>query len=305
MRQRLILVFALMVMIILAFSISLSALAYPFSYMYRSPTPTIIIDSSITPEVLMPGDTGIVSVVIKNCADQYVISYQREDFSFTVPIYRAELFGTAEIEVTTDPYENIGIIGPDDEITIYFNVAASDNITDGTHFLNISLVSGYDEAPDEINRKIPLKVDSSDVMLIQSKSPTPTSVSLDVANPRRNTLNAVTIVPAAGMIEFSPEEYYIGTMEPDEIFTIDFDIKALTPAGDSNMSFKSRFKNGDTWHESEVCNITFRAMPDGQGNAGGDFGKGSSGIGNTAAAAVLLSATIGGAYYWWRRTKKS
>jgi hypothetical protein len=302
----LILAFALMVlMLISAFSLCLSASAYPYSYMYRCPEPTITISSSISPEVLMPGDTGIVSIEIENCADQYVVSYQKEDFSFTTPIYWVKLTGTEGLEVDGGPYEDVGTIGPGDKIVAYYNIKVDENTTDGTHFLDVKLISGYEEAPEEVNRKIPVKVDSSSVMLIQAEAPTQSSASLDIANPRQNTLNAVTIVPEADGVEFSPQEYYIGTMEPDEIFTIDFDLKSTSPADSIDLGFKARFKNGDTWHESEVYTTTVRGGTEAPNSARGPPGQGSSGVGTTTtAAAILLPTVIGGAYFWRKRTKR-
>jgi hypothetical protein len=302
----LIMAFFLMVLaLIQAFSMCLSASAYPYSYMYRCPEPTITISSSISPEVLMPGDTGIISIVIENCADQYVVSYQREDFSFTVPIYLVELSGTEGLEVLTDPYENVGTIGPGDQIEIYFKIKVDENVTDGNYFLDAKLVSGYEEAPEEVNRKIPVQVDSSGVMLIQADAPTRASASLDVANPRQNTLNAVTIVPEANGVEFSPKEYYIGTMESDEIFTIDFDLKSTSTAEAIDLGFRARFKNGDTWHESEVYTTTLRSGAEAPSDARGAPGQGGPGVGTTtSAAAVLLPTVIGGAYFWRRRAKR-
>ena len=291
--------------LILAFALALSCFAYPYDYMYQNPVPTVIISSSISPEVLMPGDSGVVSIEIENCADEYVVSYQREDFSFTMPIYWAELSGTENLKVTTDPYEDIGSIGPGDKVTVYYNIEADENITDGTYFLDVKIVGGYEEAPEEINRKVQVKVDSSDVMLIQAEVPTSSGVSLDVANPRQNTLNAVTVIPEAKGIEFSPEEYYIGTMEPDEIFTIDFDMASLAPSDITDIEFRSRFKNGDTWHESEVYTVTSSGSMDMTGNARGPSGERNSGVGATVAAPLILIPTaIGGAYFWRRRTKR-
>lgn len=289
--------------LILALALLPGALAYTYGYMYRPPEPTIVIESMVSPEVLMPGDTGIVSIVIENSADQYVVSYQREDFSFTVPIYRVELKGTRGLEVLTDPYVDVGTIGPGDRISVYFNVRADEKTTDGTCFLDARLVSGYEEAPSEMNRKVPVKVDSSDVMLIQAEPPTTASTSLDVANPRKNALNGVTIVPEAEGVEFSPKEYYIGTMEPDEIFTIDFDLKTASPAEEIDLRFRARFKNGDTWHESGVYTTTLRPGADGSSGRRGPPGEGRGGV-TKAAAAVLLPTVIGGAYFWRKRRNR-
>ncbi|MBN1323667.1 MAG: hypothetical protein JW986_06665 [Methanotrichaceae archaeon] len=295
---------------ILLLSLALPGGAYPYDYMYRYPEPTVMISSKVSPEVLMAGDSGIVSIEIENCADQYVISFQNEDFSFSMPIYLVQMNGTDEIEVMTGPYENIGSIGPGDKITVYFNVQSSKEIDDGTHFLDVKLIGGYVEAPKEINRRIPIKVDSSDVMLIQSEAASDSGVSLDVANPRQNALNAVTIVPEGRGVEFSPQEYYIGTMEPDEIFTIDFDMNSIssdrTADPVKNLSFKARFKNGDTWHESEVYTITAQRTMEGTTGDRTRPANNTSGMGTTTVvtAAILLPTMIGGAYFWHKRRAK-
>jgi hypothetical protein len=108
-----------------------------------------------------------------------------------------------------------------------------------------------------INRQIPIKVDLATVNMASAEASTTTkpTLNLNVANPRENTLNAVTIVPSAKGISFSPDQYYIGTMDPDEVFTISFTLASEDPAktirGTNNVSFVARFKNGDTWHESQ------------------------------------------------------
>ena len=108
-----------------------------------------------------------------------------------------------------------------------------------------------------INRQIPIKVDLATVNMASADASTTTkpTLNLNVANPRENTLNAVTIVPSSPGISFSPDQYYIGTMDPDEVFTISFTLASDDPKktllGRKNVSFVAKFKNGDTWHESE------------------------------------------------------
>jgi len=277
----------------------LPAYAYPHDYLYRYPEPTVMIRSSISPEVLMPGDTGVVSIEVDNGADQYVVSYQKEDFFLAMHVYVAELCGSDGIEVTCAPYEDVGSIGPGGRITLYYTIEADENITDGNHFLNFRVVGGYEEDQRVTNRRIPVKVDSSDVILITAETDSPNGVSLDVANPRQNTLNAVSIVPEGDGVTFTPEEYYIGTMDPDEMFTVDFDISANKSLAD--LGFKSRFKNGDTWHESDVyttsSGITLAMGPGNDVDGDGPIAT----AGMMGATAVLLLVAIGGFYVWRKR----
>jgi ATP-dependent Zn protease len=43
-------------------------------------------------------------------------------------------------------------------------------------------------------------------------------------------------------------------MEPDELFTVKFDMKT---APEENISFTLRFKNGNNWHESDNLSVSF------------------------------------------------
>ncbi|MCL7413949.1 MAG: hypothetical protein M8353_10110, partial [ANME-2 cluster archaeon] len=78
-------------------------------------------------------------------------------------------------------------------------------------------------------------------------------IVLDIANVRPNTINAVTIVPATDNVEFQPAQYFIGTMDPDEMFTIQFDIEP--EEGVEQIGVRALFKNGNNWHESDIQTI--------------------------------------------------
>ena len=140
----------------------------------------------------------------------------------STPINQTTLKGTNEIQVISPDYNDLGMIGPDDKITLYYKIKANENTPSGTYFLDFNVQGGYDMI--QINREIPVKVDSAAVNMARADVPTKPSIDLNVANPRENTLNAVTIVPSAAGIRFSPDQYYIGTMDPDEVFTISFGI---------------------------------------------------------------------------------
>ncbi|MCJ7445244.1 MAG: hypothetical protein MUO26_12105 [Methanotrichaceae archaeon] len=246
---------ALSFMIVLSFAIFLSS---SIAYFYHMP---VEMQSSTYPEVFMPGDQGILTLELQNGAAKYGVggADASRDLTLSTPINKTELKGTNEVNVTSSNYENIGLIGPDDKVKLYYRIQVADNASNGTYFLDFSVLGGYDGI--QINRKIPVKVDSMGISLSRAENPTKPSISLNVANPRENTVNAVTIVPQAKGVRFSPEEYYVGTMNPDEVFTISFDISSVNPnrpiSQPENISFIARFKNGETWHESDVYNAYY------------------------------------------------
>lgn len=242
-------------------------------YEYRMP---VNIQSSTTPAVLMPGDEAILTIQMQNGAAAYGVgkdagvSYSA-NVLLSTPINHTMLQGRPELEVI-DPYHyDLGMIGPNDQITMYYKIRALENVSTGTTLLDFKVQGGYDMIT--IKRDVPIKVDPSPVSMAiidstsassQSTTPAKASINLNVANPRENTLNAVTIVPSAEGMRFSPERYYIGTMDADEVFTINFGVDYSDPAARSarTVSFVAEFKNGDTWHESEPYITTYNPPQD-------------------------------------------
>lgn len=226
------------------------------AYIYHMP---VNIRSTVDPAVLMPGDEAIIAIELENGAANYgaggesVAGTSAHNMLISTPLNTTRLTGTDMIEVLTEDYHNLGMIGPTDRITIYYKIRAFRNATKGTHLLDFEVQGGYDGIT--IHRTIPVKVDQAAVALTRAEDTTMGTINLNIANPRENKVNAVTIIPSARGVRFSPEEYYIGTMDPDEVFTISFkvDSMGLTELNaPMNLSFVARFKNGETWHESEA-----------------------------------------------------
>jgi hypothetical protein len=223
----------------------------------------------MTPAVLLPGDEAVLAIELANGAASYGAGKDAGAGSsaqgalLSTPLNKTSLKSTPELQVLTEDRRDLGMIGPNDKITVYYKIQAADNISSGTYLLDFQVVGGYDMTT--INREIPIKVDDTSVGLARAETAAST-FNLNVANPRENTLNAVTIVPSARGIVFSPDEYYIGTMDPDEVFTISFGIKsedaAKTLQSPVNLSFVAKFKNGDNWHMSGAYVTTYTPPQD-------------------------------------------
>jgi len=297
---------ASLILVAIAALLSLTAILYPASaYIYHMP---VIVDSSLSPEVLMPGDFAMLTIELRNGAADYGAGDESKGMTLSTPVNRTTLTGSDQIQVLSSSNNyNVGMIGPKDVVVLFYNIKASDGIPDGNYFLDFKVEAGYES--EEITRQIPVKVDSTTLSISRAEMPENGEASLDVANPRQNTLNAVTVIPEGKGVDFSPEKYYIGTMKPDEIFTIDFDLSSQTPLDNKNLSFKSIFKNGDTWHESEPYNMTFKAAASGSrqnpATSAAPGGMGAPRTGSTAYAAVIvLLVAVGGLYFRQRRKNK-
>jgi hypothetical protein len=247
--------------IISIFILFLLTSGYAAAYEYHMP---VNIQSTITPSVLLPGDEAVLAIELTNGAASYGVGKDAGAGSsaqgaiLSTPLNKTSLKSTRELEVLTKDSSDLGMIGPNDKITVYYKIRAADNISSGTYLMDFQVVGGYDMTT--INREILIKVDDTPVGLARAE--TAASIfNLNVANPRENTLNAVTVVPSARGIVFSPDEYYIGTMDPDEVFTISFGIKSENAAkalsSPVNLSFSAKFKNGDNWHSSKDYVTTY------------------------------------------------
>ncbi|MCX9010653.1 MAG: COG1361 S-layer family protein [Candidatus Methanoperedens sp.] len=207
---------------------------------------------TVSPEVLMAGDATTVTLTLKNSASAYTIKMDGTDYSMNAQIQSAELIGNDVIDVTSEPYYNAGIVGPGDSVELSYTVRVKNNTPDGTYFLGFDL--GGSARLYGLNLKIPVRVDSSSIEASLSETPelNPGNIILNVANKRPNTVMAATVIPY-GNATFEPAEYFISTMEPDELFTVKFDPKVNNNSG--NIRFRVRFKNGDNWHESDALAV--------------------------------------------------
>ncbi|GFO96677.1 S-layer domain protein [groundwater metagenome] len=247
----------------------------------------------LNPEVFMAGDTGTVALTIKNSATAYTIKIDGRDYSMNAQIQSAELLGNEFIDVTSEPYYNPGIIGPGDSLELPYTIKVRDNTPDGTYFLDFALMGSA--RLYSLNLKIPIRVDSASIETALSEKPktNPGKVILNIANNRPNTLSAVTVIPS-GNVTFEPATYFIGTMEPDELFTVKFDLKSGNP---DNVVFMLRFKNGNNWHETDAMSVALDGSKDMRTESG-----------NTSILPVLgiLGAAlvmIGGFFVYMRRRR--
>ena len=220
--------------------------------------PSVMVDYSVDPAYLMPGDEGTVTITLNNAAKDYsyyayVDNHSSEEiFDLSAQVIDASLSGDSHIQVTSNSYYDVGLLGPGNTIDFTYSIKVSEDAPDSIRFLDFVFIGGGDMY--DVKWKIPVTVDSSGIKLINSEVGRNSDfIVLDIANVRPNTVKAVTIVPATDNVEFQPAQYFIGTMDSDEMFTIQFDIEPED--GVEQMGVKAVFKNGNNWHESDIQTI--------------------------------------------------
>ena len=217
------------------------------------------------PKVFMPGDRGTITVTLTNTATTPTITIDGSTYDTNARIQSAALKSLSDgIVVLDSPYQEMGILSPGDSIKLTYNVKVAENAAEGTHNLELAIEGNSFDYNSRSN--IPLKVDSSNIKVIPSKTiqmvDGRAKVEFDVANTHPNEFSSVSIKPEAKGVRFYPAEYFIGPMNPDELFTIDFDAVTdgssgadIGTLGKTNMSLTANYNNGINRHSNTVGNL--------------------------------------------------
>jgi hypothetical protein len=145
----------------------------------------------------------------------------------------------------------------------------------GTH--NLELAVEGNSFDYNSRKNIPLEVDPSNVRVIPSKELKMVNggatLNFDVANTHPNEFSSVSIKPEAEGVRFYPAEYFIGPMNPDELFNIEFNVvsdnssslkkKTLEPI---NLTLSASYNNGINKHENMVSNLRIQPIEENKGN---------------------------------------
>ena len=75
-------------------------------------------------------------------------------------------------------------------------------------------------------------------------------ITLEVYNAKSDTITGVTVIPVTEFVT-SPSEYFIGSMDSDDVFSASFDVNSGgLEAGNYTLGFKVAFKQGNNYFES-------------------------------------------------------
>jgi len=217
--------------------------------------PTVSLSYDIEPGAFMPGDTGTITITLKNMATGGVyVTEDDETLSMNAYIASATIGGNGNFEILDKGYSNIGMLGPQDTIELSFNVKAKDNASIGTHFLNLQLVGGSNMY--DLNYRIPVKVDDRDLQIILSDVPSTmmneiSTVSVEVVNRRQNTVTSVIVSPEGEGMVFTPSEYFIGSIPAGNKSTATFTLNTMYSSPEKrDMSFNVSYFNGDNLRQT-------------------------------------------------------
>jgi hypothetical protein len=117
-------------------------------------------------------------------------------------------------------------------------------------------------------------------------------LEFDVANIHPNELSSVLVKMEADGIEFLPQEYFVGSMDPDELFTIEIEAQAEDPeaTGQVNLTIYTEYRNGLNEQQDTLGTRVLKLEKVEEDNN------------NTVIVLLLVGAIIvGAAYYMYRK----
>lgn len=263
-------------LVVLVFILFLSCILNPT---YAS-TPTVIItDYDVSPPVMIPGEEGVITVIVKNTADQATLTQSfNSDTSATVtnvainaPIDSVTMLGKG-IEVISGGYNRVGEIGPGQSISITFLVRAPEET--GIYFPEVWI-----RVSDAKSLKYPIPVNVNSDVKIQKRPQVkvekilPASVipgeefeaTLILENtgalPAGNlevTVNSTT----ASMTSKTPGTYHIARLSPGENISLpmEFSTDKKSPLGLSpvNILLEYQEPDGSYRRQSDTLGINIR-----------------------------------------------
>ena len=238
----------------------------------------MIVDYEVEPEVLMPGDTGTITVTIKNMDTQSSETKMTTTGKFSPSETTTTSTSSISAEIETirlssrsrdiewlreglqrTEYYNVGALGPGEGITISLPIKAAAHAHDGTYFPEVCIEVDNGE---NVRFPVPVKVDSSSVEILERDIPSEISLSeskqiaIVVANNRPNQVRGVNIRVIADDLEFTPERIFIGDLEAYGKREVNFTLQTQTfkesLIGNREFSFEVAYKNGDNVHRNEL-----------------------------------------------------
>jgi len=225
-------------------------------------SPAIMISQyQLSPEILMPGDTAILTLQVKNAetvATQTSTSSSDGETTTTVHTLGVDIdkiwidpatSGRKQIRATTS-YTDIGYLAAGSSIEVNFKLVVDNNISEGIYFpiVNIDVSGGTD-----VIYPLLVKVSNASVDLLPTSVPSKiskggtTELTITAVNKRENSVKEVIITPHGDGVEFVPQSYFIGSLATETSEDVIFSVKPIETVV-SNISFSVNYKNGDNLH---------------------------------------------------------
>ena len=226
--------------------------SYPISIRVSNETVDLI-QTDVPSQISLSGSTEITFTVVNNI----------ESTVESVHIVPEEIQG---IEITPNSYF-VGSMDAYSSEDITFSVIPRDkgikNLTFDVNFNN-----GYNAHNNSITFPIEI-VDSYDVEPVLFSYPSTISKGdsnrfrIEVYNAKTESISGVKVIPIYNEdIIITPTQYFIGSMDADDVFSASFNVDTdnLKVGENYSIAFKVLFKQNDNYYESPIVSSKFQVI---------------------------------------------
>ena len=228
----------------------------------------MITNYTVNPEILMPGDTATLSILLTN-TDLVGTT------TTTTTIGNTQTVETSSAKVTIENiwlsddgdgsyfikadnyYNNLGELSAGTSANIQFELTTDEYLRVGTYVLYLHVLLDEDSIKD-LSFPIPIKISNNTLEVTKQSIPSTlstigeTSVSLLVINNRMNALNGVSITPqTSDSYEIYPETLYFSSMAAESTQEVTFHVHPLKQSP-IDLFFDITYLNGVNQHHSSV-----------------------------------------------------
>jgi hypothetical protein len=232
--------------------------------------PALMVTSyTLTPGILMPGDTAELQVVITNLELTSTTTTNAFITGISTPAVSTITTNTATIQniwIVPDGdggntikaqsnIPNIGDLAPGASMTVSFRLTAHENITPDLYYpvLNVDVNSYQD-----VKYPIPIRVSSTQASLLEKNVPLTisqsgsTPITITAVNKRETVVEDVTIsVETNENLSITPQTMYLGTMDSETSEDLVFSLQP-SQINKYNITFVMTYRNGENNHNSTL-----------------------------------------------------
>jgi hypothetical protein len=222
-----------------------SDVSYPLMMKVSNSTVNLL-RKSIPSQISKGGATDIIVTVVntrENAVSEVVITPSATDVEFIPSSY---FIGTLPAKTSMDVAFSVKPLGIGSQ-TLSFNVTFKngDNLHTNTLDVPITVIEALDVAP--IITNFPLSITKGGSSLI----------SIEVYNAKTEKITGVLVTPICDAVVI-PSQYFIGAMDPDDVFSASFNIYTDTvDLGSHTIGFKVLFKQGNDYYETPIVSKSF------------------------------------------------
>lgn len=200
-----------------------------------------ITDFSMYPDSLMPGDSGVVTVTIKNTGSTFV------------PVDQIYIKDSEGIVSSVTPYQNpIGGVGAGDTFTLELPITSNGLI--GTFYPVLYI--DFNNAGNYLKYPFAVIVDNKSVVTSVINRPdifepdTTQTVVLSIGNQRTNAIEAVEVHASGEGVTSKQTSVFLGTIAANNAKNATLSV--TTSAETKEVTFDVTYRNGANWHTESL-----------------------------------------------------